>query len=129
MTLTSTGSWVLRVDLEGWDGRTAYAKYQTIQVVGENYQLVLGEYTGSAGNSLDIHNGQFFTTSDNDLDKKRNSNCAQVHRGAWWYDACLKSNLNGQYIQDIKSSLYQGIWWDDFGKRHLKTCSMKIREQ
>ncbi|XP_033630865.1 ficolin-3-like [Asterias rubens] len=130
VALTSLGSWDLRVDLEGWDGQTAYAKYQYASIIGENYKLNLGTVTGPAGGSLPF--GQPFTTRDKDNDNVHDKNCAEVHRGAWWFNYCslgLGSNLNGVY-HDISSisSAEQGIWWETFKREPLKTSSMKLRE-
>ena len=51
--LTSQGSYKLRVELEDWDGNTAYAEYTTFSVGDEssNYRLTVAGYSrsGNAG--------------------------------------------------------------------------------
>lgn len=52
---------------------------------------------GTAGDALAYHHGFPFTTKDSDNDGS-SSNCALNKKGGWWYNACYKSNLNGQYM-------------------------------
>ena len=49
--LTTHRSYTLRVDLEDWDGGTAYAEYRYFFVSSEEdkYRLHIIEYTGTAG--------------------------------------------------------------------------------
>ena len=46
--LTSDGNQRLRVDLEDFEGNTAYAEYDMFGVMGEKhkYRLILGSYSG-----------------------------------------------------------------------------------
>ena len=46
--LTSDGSKMLRVDLEDFEGNTAYAEYDMFGVMSENdkYKLIVGNYSG-----------------------------------------------------------------------------------
>jgi syndecan 4 len=45
---------------------------------------------------MEYHNGQQFSTFDQDNDWQRSS-CAVDKHGAWWYKYCHNSNLNGKY--------------------------------
>ena len=93
--LTSTAT-QLRVDLQDFEGNSTYVKYTSFSVgdSASKYILTVSGYGGTAGNSLAEHNGQRFTTRDQDNDEA-GGNCAQTFKGAWWYIACHSSNLNG----------------------------------
>jgi len=82
---------------------------------------------GTAGDSLSYHGGQPFTTRDQDNDNYH-SNCASLRHGAWWYNACLESNLNGIYRQANPSPESDGVNWKHWkGNTYsLKWTEMKI---
>ena len=96
--LTSQGSYELMVSLR-YGNISAFAHYQTFSLDDEsnNYTLRIGGYDGSAGDSLSGHRNQAFSTYDQDNDKHESANCAVVYRGAWWYNKCHSSNLNGEW--------------------------------
>lgn len=73
------------------------------------------------------HNGRGFSTKDVDNDVS-NSSCAQRYRGAWWYDACHASNLNGFYIGGSHTSYGDGVEWKTWRGYYysLKATTMKI---
>ncbi|XP_075041753.1 ficolin-1-like isoform X2 [Mixophyes fleayi] len=129
--LTSSGTWELRVDLQGFDSVKHFAKYKSFKVMGESekYKLTIGDFvSGDAGDSLTSHNGMMFSTVDQDNDGS-GSNCAQDYKGAWWYGSCHQSNLNGQYLPGAHSSFADGINWQS-GKGYnysYKQSEMKIR--
>ena len=52
--LTAAGDTKLRVDLEDFDGNITYAEYTTFKVAdeGDKYRLLIGGYSGTAGDSL-----------------------------------------------------------------------------
>ena len=120
--LTKEQSNTLRVDLGDFDGNTSYAQYTTFSV-GDNtteYTLTVGGYSGTAGDSLLSHNGRKFTTRDNDNDNHSN-NCAQYAQGAWWFENCYNSHLNGRYY-------HNGIIWYSWKRSYsLKFTEMKTR--
>ena len=55
--LTAADNMTLRVDLEDFDGNITYAEYTTFKVAdgGDKYRLVIGGYSGTAGDSLQYH--------------------------------------------------------------------------
>ncbi|XP_071785394.1 fibrinogen C domain-containing protein 1-B-like [Asterias amurensis] len=128
--LTAQGEYELRVDLTGFDDDTGFAVYESFSIadVSDNYRLTVGSYSGTAGDKLSHHNNQAFTTKDRDNDAW-SSNCAEQCHGAWWYNACYQSNLNGRYFNEASRDL-EGIRWLGFsGSRSLKTTEMKIRRK
>ncbi|XP_038061707.1 microfibril-associated glycoprotein 4-like [Patiria miniata] len=141
VTLTSddsNGTWELRVDLEDWENKKAWAKYSDFQISPGEYNLNIGQYDASstAGDSLGYktsqsayhHRGRAFSTKDRDNDAA-DHNCAQKYTGAWWFNSCWYSHLNGRYYPDENAGSYRGVQWISWKSRYsLKVCSMKMRE-
>ncbi|KAJ8311579.1 hypothetical protein KUTeg_010934 [Tegillarca granosa] len=131
--LTSLNSYRLRVDLEDFKGVHKYASYTTFSVGSEStgYRLHVNGYSGTAGEALMAHSGYKFTTKDKDQDTYKD-NCALVYNGAWWYNKCYSSNLNGWYVRSTKENS-SSLNWYYFHKipRHipLKTSEMKIKRK
>jgi len=127
--LSSSGKYKLRVDLEDFAGNTVYAEYDSFGVgsEGTKYQLSVGNYSGTAGDSLAYHNGYPFTTKDQDNDSS-GGNCAVSYKGAWWYQACYHSNLNGIYHHGQYTGT-DGVTWYYWKPNYLsaKRAEMKIR--
>ncbi|XP_038064679.1 microfibril-associated glycoprotein 4-like [Patiria miniata] len=126
------GKWELRVDLEDWNGSTAWAKYGDFKISGDNFTLHIDQYDDSstAGNAMRYHDGWPFTTKDNDNDGRSGRNCANDRDGAWWFDDCDVAHLNGVYVPGGNTGTkVDGILWDKWrGESHsLKACSMKMR--
>ena len=127
-TLTIARSSSLRVDMEDWNGARVYAKYGKFNTGDEQaqYRLEVGSYSGTAGDSLAWHNGMVFGTKDRDNDRRSDENCAVLFSGAWWYNDCYWSNLNGKYLGNKRGN--QGVRWRDFrGRLSLKFVEMKLR--
>jgi len=120
----------LRVDLEDTTGKTAYAEYDVFSVTSERakYQLSIGTYSGTAGDSLSGHRGMAFSTKDQDNDAY-SGNCATLFKGAWWYGACHSSNLNGLYHLGKHSSYADGVNWYTWKGHYYsaKRAEMKIK--
>ncbi|XP_033632826.1 ficolin-1-like [Asterias rubens] len=96
--LTNQDDYQLRIPLVDWYGEVKFAKYSEFRVNNEadNYRLTVSGFTGTGGDSLiATHNGMQWTTHDKDNDNAIGTNCAEVYQGAWWYNSCHTSNLNG----------------------------------
>ncbi|XP_078357566.1 microfibril-associated glycoprotein 4-like [Oculina patagonica] len=132
--LTAADDVMLRVDLEDFDGNITYAEYTTFKVAdeGDKYRLLIGGYSGTAGDSMyendQLANGMQFTTRDEDNDQHR-KNCAVSFKGGWWYRACHNANLNGLYHGGPYESYADGVCWKAFrGLQYsLKHTEMKLR--
>ena len=126
--LTAARPSTLRVELEDWGGAKAYAKYGKFNIGDEQakYRLEVGSYSGTAADSLtDHHNDIAFSTKDRDNDNYE-SNCAVSSTGAWWYNRCQNSNLNGRYLG--KQHDDTGLRWYYFRRNlSLKFTEMKLR--
>ncbi|EHB10523.1 Fibrinogen alpha chain, partial [Heterocephalus glaber] len=145
--LTQRGS-LLRVELEDWAGKGAFAEYH-LQVGSEaqGYVLKVSSYRGSAGDALvegsveegaeyTSHDGMQFSTFDRDADQWE-ENCAEVYGGGWWYNNCQAANLNGIYYpggtyDPRENSPYEtenGVVWVPFkgADYSLRVVRMKIR--
>ncbi|XP_059850449.1 tenascin-R-like isoform X8 [Hypanus sabinus] len=124
--ITSEGNYELRVDLRD-QGDTAYAIYDKFSIsdARSRYKLHIGEYRGTAGDSLTYHQGRPFSTRDRDNDVAV-TNCALSYKGAWWYKNCHRVNLNGKYGATSHS---QGINWFHWkGHEHsIEFVEMKLR--
>ncbi|XP_062930009.1 tenascin isoform X3 [Mobula hypostoma] len=124
--ITSEGHYELRVDLQD-QGDTAYAIYDKffISDAKSRYKLHIGEYRGTAGDSLSYHQDRPFSTKDRDNDVAV-TNCALSYKGAWWYKNCHRVNLNGKYGVANHS---QGVNWYHW-KGHeysIEFVEMKLR--
>ena len=118
----------LRVDLADFEGNYKYAHYSFFSVgnSGTKYRLNIAGYTGTAGDSLAVHNGMQFSAKDRDNDQG-SENCATSWKGAWWYYSCHQSNLNGLYLSGQHNE--RGVSWHHFrpGGLSQKFAQMKLR--
>lgn len=139
---------VLRVELEDWAGKQAYAEYHfRVGSEAEGYALQVSSYQGTAGDALiegsveegpeyTSHSGMRFSTFDRDADQWE-ENCAEVYGGGWWYNSCQAANLNGIYYpggtyDPRNNSPYEienGVVWIPFrgADYSLKAVRLKIR--
>ncbi|XP_050964075.1 microfibril-associated glycoprotein 4-like [Labeo rohita] len=132
--LTHNRNYMLRVDLEDFEGRKAFALYSSFSVGPEadGYRLQVSGFRnkGGAGDSLTHHNGQKFTTFDKDQDPY-SGNCANLYLGAFWYNVCHYTNPNGVYLWGADNTHYAiGVaWftWKDNYTISMKSISMKIK--
>ncbi|CAG2243140.1 unnamed protein product [Mytilus edulis] len=120
----------LRVDVMAWDNEKRYAKYSTFWLgdASSNYTLYVEGYSGDAA----LHHEVQFSTRDQDNDVHR-KDCAGSNKGAWWYENCSHSSLNGQYFKgtDGVAGKNMGINWEKFKGDYysMKTASMKLRRK
>ena len=129
----SKGRAELYVDMYDCIGARKYARYSYFHVEGSsvNYKLHLGGYSGTAGDSLaSEHNGMPFSTRDRDNDYLPGASCAARYDGTgWWFNCCIKCNLNGPYVWDAVQENWVGVIWHSFrGESYsLKYTEMKMR--
>ncbi|KAG7172248.1 ficolin-2-like [Homarus americanus] len=120
----------IRFDLTDFDNDKRWAQYQFFYVHDRTafYKLEVNGYTGNAGDSFTYGNLNKFSTKDVDHDNNAGS-CAVTYLGAWWYNKCHESNLNGRYHGGTHSSSADGVNWERFRgyDYSLKTTEMKIR--
>ncbi|XP_046808642.1 ficolin-2-like [Lucilia cuprina] len=111
--MTAAAPQELLIILEDFENQTRYAKYDRFVLGSEDDKFTiveLGEYSGNAGDSMTYHKGRKFSTKDQDNDNNPTSNCAKDYKGAWWFDNCYSSHLNGPYFRG-KRSCRGGINW------------------
>ncbi|XP_073828518.1 microfibril-associated glycoprotein 4-like isoform X2 [Musca autumnalis] len=105
----------LKIVIRSWDNEERYAIYDGFQIGNETekYRIkLLGAYSGTAGDKMRYHNGQNFTTFDEDNDENVKENCAKFWNGAWWFNSCYRSHLFGPYRQEEKANTV-GIGWNN----------------
>ena len=126
--LTASRPSSLRVEMEDWNGVRVYAKYGRFSIGDERakYRLQVSSYSRTAGDSLAYHNNMAFSTKDRDNDIY-SGNCVVESSGAWWYNSCHYSNLNGKYLGNKYHN--QGAMWYHFRQNYLslKFTEMKLR--
>ena len=130
--ITSNASYILKIVLTDWENVTKFAQYDTFRIADEadGYRLTIGGYSGDAGDSLtSYHNGFMFSTHDRDNDGYADKECAETYTGAWWYDACFVSNLNGRFYFRPDGHVPDGIfWWSWRGGQSLKETQLMLRK-
>ncbi|PFX12562.1 angiopoietin-related protein 1-like [Stylophora pistillata] len=120
----------LRVDLGITADETVFAEYEWFGIENEAayYKLHIGNISsGTASDSLSIHNGSSFYT----WDRLSANSCPSKSEGGWWYNAtifCGCSNLNGIYRH---RGLNPSIRWAGLTSKAEdtapRTTEMKIR--
>ena len=86
-------------------------------------------FLGTGGDSLAWHHNMSFSTNDQDNDQKPGKSCAILYEGAWWYNDCHNSNLNGRYLKGNHSSFANGVNWRHWKGYHYsaKRTEMKTK--
>lgn len=114
--LTNNEEYILRVELEDFEGNKRYAQYSHFKIYSEAeyYKLEIDGYEGNAGDSLNDpwygSNNSPFSTYNRDNDRS-SLNCASMLKGGWWWKSCGRG-LNGLYLNDPQDlTARQGIVW------------------
>ena len=94
------------------------------------YRLTISGYSGTAGDGLwkhsdprFVHNNMQFSTYDKDNDMAQTYSCSVTKKGAWWYNGCYASSLNGPYYTPGASN--RAAEW--IGIDTFKFITMKIK--
>ncbi|GFS23433.1 tenascin-R [Elysia marginata] len=148
--ITKSGKYELRIDIV-FDGRHTFAHYDSFSIESESYsdttnngydydydydyrrrsrsvarpyKLSIGNYDGTAGDSLRDNDGRPFSTIDKDVDSS-GGNCAEEYQGGWWFVGCGYSCLNGRW----GAGSNRGMEWRDLtGGLSVSFSEMKIRK-
>ncbi|CAC5412588.1 unnamed protein product [Mytilus coruscus] len=90
----------------------------------KKYQLTIGGYNGTAGDSMINHNNMTFSTFDNDnyIDPMC-ADCPVNYHGGYWYHCCFESHLTGPIVGGYDGMVW--LTWDRYNS--LKTARMMIR--
>ncbi|KAH8418638.1 hypothetical protein KR222_008070 [Zaprionus bogoriensis] len=127
--MTSSEPHELYIHLENFERKTRYAHYKRFSIgsEAEAYALnTLEDYSGDAGDAMELNRHMKFSTFDRDNDLSYN-NCAVERSGGWWYNQCARSNLNGRYLLS-EFEMWDGIWWWNWQEfRTLKSVHMLVR--
>ncbi|XP_059150309.1 microfibril-associated glycoprotein 4-like [Physella acuta] len=124
--LTANRSYELRIDMT-YQGKSYYASYSSFTLYPESefYKLSVSGFSGNVVDSLAYTSNQKYTTYDKDNDMAT-YNCAVFAHGAWWYNSCLRANLNGVYGSNVYGKAI--VWFGITGiNSSLDTTEMKIR--
>ena len=130
--LTQTGQWELRVDFEFQNNTKSYLHYNVFKVgsATDEYPLTISGFTGITPTdpfAAGRHNGQKFSTYDNDNDKFYEGNCAahvQVGEakgnGGWWYNNCWAINLNYKNNPEQHGFIVLANYWYNPRRMEMK---------
>ncbi|XP_046811973.1 angiopoietin-related protein 2-like [Lucilia cuprina] len=107
----------LNVYIENFEGIAKFARYSNFVIgdASEKYKLKsLGDYFGTAGDSLEKQLGASFSTydKDNDIDSRH---CAEYRKSGFWFNACGYSNPTGIYRSGNYYDVANGCFWHSFG--------------
>ena len=128
LTLPSVDEWELRIDMTFANGEKHYVTYSHFRVSSEadKYRLHISGFSSpTLRDNMAGHNNMAFSTKGQDNDNYSGS-CAQANQGAWWYNACHLSNLNGQYRSHGTGPEYNS-WYHNLQFQVVKFVEMKIR--
>ena len=109
-------TYMLLMSIDVGKGIKFYAQYDNFRISNEadGYILNIGQYNGTAGDSLSLLHGAKFSTWDRDNDAAPNRNCAEAMHGGWWFKRCNHGNPNS------KPMMWEGL-------APIKEVEMKIK--
>ncbi|KAH8376774.1 hypothetical protein KR093_001264, partial [Drosophila rubida] len=126
--LTQSQPHELFILLTDFTNETRYARYNNF-VIGNEEEFYamkeLGTYSGTAGNSLDPHEKQMFSTTDRY--NHTSGNCASFFSSGWWFKQCYHCNLNGLYAFSNTDKDINSIEWRGWKYQPMKFTQMMIR--
>ena len=122
----------LRIDIEDWESRKFFSKYEHMQVGNEmtGYKLHVGKFTGNTFNGMAHANGMKFSTYDRDNDIY-SGHCSRLSPGGWWNSNCHDGILTGRYQYFHQSFASHSLCWRDpaGAYRRVKIAEMKLRRR
>lgn len=144
LTCTSSKAHVLRVDLEDTEGNKVFAVYDSVSVCGDQFVLSVGNYSGTAGDSLiTLDKGDSSWLNPTAFSARRKPGatgqkvCGDFTFSGWWFSSCYlyNSNLNGFYRPAPYMGFrgWHGIYWYTWQaalkdqNRTYSRAEMKIR--
>ncbi|CAL4116953.1 unnamed protein product, partial [Meganyctiphanes norvegica] len=118
-------SYVLQVKLQSWDLETRHAQYKDFSIGDEEsgFKLVVGGYSGDAGDALAHHNGMEFSTKDKDYG---DVSCAIAYKGGFWYNSCYHTNPFSPLFKKGEGSSHGIRWTKWLSGINLKKMVFKI---
>ncbi|KAM7349100.1 microfibril-associated glycoprotein 4-like [Cochliomyia hominivorax] len=123
----------LLVFVENFQGEKKFARYDNFAIENskQNYKLIsLGQYWGTAGDSLFNHLGAEFSTFDRDNDQS-DIHCALLSNGGFWFKKCGYASPTASYLRGSNSGVQNNIHWHTFGGYYYshKTIIFMIRRK
>jgi len=134
-TITNSGNYKLRAEMEAWGGEKKWAEYGTFRVAAEsdNYRLTIDDYNSdsTAYDYMYYDNNRQFTTRDADHDGRSDGNCAVPRGGGgWWYNWCSYVTATAVIGNQGDSGLPYMFWYAAFNGdpgQALKSMTLMIR--
>ncbi|XP_041109971.1 angiopoietin-related protein 5-like isoform X2 [Polyodon spathula] len=123
---------LLRVELQDFEGGSAFADYSTFRLGSKesSYRLHIGAYSGTAGDAFRgtypgiDQNGSAFSTRDRDSDGCNpcifgdiaTNSCSESQGGSgWWFSRCGSANLNGDWHpKGDNIGWSSGVYWESW---------------
>ena len=121
--LTQNQPTELKVEMEAFNGETAYAHYSHFSVgdSAARYVLSLSGYSGTAGDSMGYNNGYPFSTFDDDVTSE---SCVEERKSGWWHNGCTWVNPNGLYLVEGSNQWFGILWYGWKGIASIKKIEM-----